>query len=178
MTRQVALLRGINVGGHNKLPMAPLRAALAELGYRDVHTHLQSGNAVFDTSARPKRVEEQVSELIADRFGLAVPVVVRTLDEVASVVADNPLPDAAREPAVFLVMFLSAAPDPAVVDALDPAAFAPDVFRLRGREIYLHCPDGIRNSALAAFPWGKRLGLTATARNWNTVTRLLAMLSE
>jgi len=175
VTRQVALLRGINVGGRNKIAMAPLREAITALGYADVQTHLQSGNVVFGTDRRPDRVASEVEAVIADRFGLAIGIVVRTHDHLAQVVSRNPLPEAAAEPARFLVNFLSAAPDPAVVAEIDPAAYDPDVFRVRGRDVYLYCPQGIRDSKLAAFPWGKRLGLVATARNWNTVTRLLEM---
>jgi uncharacterized protein (DUF1697 family) len=175
VTRQVALLRGINVGGRNKIAMAPLREAISDLGYADVQTHLQSGNVVFGTATRPDRVASAVEAVIADRFGLAIGVVVRTHEELLEVVSGNPLPEAAAEPAQFLVNFLSAAPDPAAVAAIEPAEYEPDVFRVRGRDVYLYCPQGIRNSKLAVFPWGKRLGLVATARNWNTVTRLLEM---
>ncbi len=178
MTRQVALLRGINVGGRNKLPMGPLRTAIEDLGYLDVRTHLQSGNVVFTTGTPPEQTATEIEQLIADRFALAVRVVIRTHAELAEVVSGNPLPEAARDPARFLVTFLSAAPDHGVVRTLESAAYAPDVFRVQGREVYLHCPNGIRDSKLAAFPWGKRLELTATARNWNTVTRLLALAAE
>jgi len=174
VTRQVALLRGVNVGGRNTLPMAPLREAVTAAGYTDVRTHLQSGNVVFTTKVAPARSAKEVSSLIAEKFGLTIPVVVRTAEELAAVVSGNPLPEAVAEPARFLITFLSAAPAPEVVAAIDPAKYAPDVVRVRGREVYLYLPGGIRDSKLAALRWD-RSGLVATGRNWNTVLRLLEM---
>ncbi|WFB10110.1 DUF1697 domain-containing protein [Streptomyces sp. LX-29] len=177
MTRQIALLRGINVGGNKKFPMARQRELMQALGYRDVTVYLQSGNVVFaDPGTPPERTARAIEDRIAADMGFPVPVMVRTRDELAAVVTANPYPAAAAEPKTLHVVFLSDVPaDTAPLDALDRAAYAPDEFRLIGRELYLHCPNGLGRSKLAEKILGMRLGVTVTARNWNTVTRLLAL---
>ncbi|MEU0841936.1 DUF1697 domain-containing protein [Streptomyces sp. NPDC005962] len=177
MTSQIALLRGINVGGNKKFPMARQRALMAELGFEDVTVHLQSGNIVFaDPGTPPDRTARTLENAFAADLGFSVPVMVRTRDELAATVAATPYPGAAAEPKTLHVIFLSDVPtDTSALDALDPAAYAPDEFRLIGREIHLFCPGGLGRSKLAAKLGNPRLGVTATARNWNTVTKLLAL---
>ncbi|MFJ6790664.1 DUF1697 domain-containing protein [Streptomyces angustmyceticus] len=177
MSRQIALLRGINVGGHNSFPKAKQLELAESLGYRDVSVLLQTGNIVFaDPGTAPSDTARVIHERIADELGLTVPVVVRTRDELAAAVAANPFPLAAPEPKSLHVTFLSAEPaDTSRLDALDAATFAPDQYRLIGRELYLWCPGGIGRSKLADAVGRARLGVTATARNWNTVTKLLAL---
>ncbi len=179
MTRQVALLRGINLGRHKRADMAYLRELVRDLGYDGVRTHLQSGNVVFTARGTPpeqaaKRIEDQ----LAHYLGLPVQVIVRTSDELAEVVERNPLREVASDPSRMLVTFLSAAPDPERLREVDPADFEPDLFRVRGREIYLWFPNGMRATHLTHSFWEKRLQVTATARNWNTVTKLLALAGE
>ena len=177
MNRYVALLRGINVGGHKKVPMAQLRALLEAQGFEDVVTLLQSGNAVFSSKKKvpPARLERQLEEALEAALGFGVEVLVRTRDELAAAIAANPLPGADEQPSRFAVTFLSAAPEPARLAALDPAAYAPDEFRVVGRELYARFPQGMGRSKLAAVLSSPRLGVTATARNWSTVTKLLAL---
>ncbi|WP_411140825.1 DUF1697 domain-containing protein [Streptomyces sp. x-80] len=177
MSRQIALLRGINVGGHNSFPKARQLALAESLGLEDVSVLLQTGNIVFaDPGEPPAETARAIRDRIAADLGLTVPVVVRTRDELAAAVAANPFPQAVAEPKSLHVTFLSAVPaDTARLDALDPAAFAPDQYRLIGRELYLWCPDGTGRSRLAGAVGRVRFGVTATARNWSTVTRLLAL---
>ncbi|KUJ68813.1 hypothetical protein ACZ90_15535 [Streptomyces albus subsp. albus] len=177
MTSQIALLRGINVGGHNRFSVAQQRELMGALGYQHVTVHLQSGNIVFaDPGTAPEETARRIEAAITAELGLTVPVMVRTRDELAATVGANPYPEAATEPKTLHVVFLSEAPtEAAPLAALDPARYAPDRFQLVGREIFLHCPDGIGRSKLAAKVTGIRLGVTATARNWNTVTKLLAL---
>ncbi|MFR9732159.1 DUF1697 domain-containing protein [Saccharopolyspora sp. MS10] len=170
--RQIALLRGVNVGGRNRVPMARWREVLAEQGFERVRTLLQSGNAVFTAPCPAEESERRVAAGLAAEFGLDVPVLVRTRDELAEVVAGDPLAGVATIPARYLVTFLSGRPDPAV---LDPAACAPDVVRLGEREAYVWCPEGVRNSRVPQSWWERRLGLRATSRNWSTVIRLLEL---
>jgi uncharacterized protein (DUF1697 family) len=178
--RKIALLRGVNVGGNNKVPMAHLRELLGELGYGDVRTHLQSGNAVFTApDTPPERAAREIEGQLTRHLGLNVRVLVRTAPELARVVAANPLPEAAsEEPARLLVTFLSAPLDPELLRALDPADFEPDRFGVGEREAYVWCPEGVRAITLSYAFWEKRFGVVATARNWNTVTRLLALAEE
>ena len=172
MAAQVVFLRGINVGGHNRIGMQRLRELLNSLGCEDVRTHLQSGNAAFRATGTCERTRTHLEERIAQELGLDVRVLVRERDELADVVAADPLGDVATDPAKLLVADLSRRPDPEAVAALDPAAFAPDEFRVRGREIYLWCPNGVRRSKLTNAFLERRLGLSATARNWSTVAKM------
>ncbi|MGA9314945.1 MAG: DUF1697 domain-containing protein [Solirubrobacteraceae bacterium] len=174
MTAQIALLRGINVGAHNRIPMAELRTLLAELGYPDARTLVQSGNIVLSAELPPGELEGA----IAERFGVQTPVVVRTHAELAAVVALDPLGDVAAEHKLYQVSFLSAEPDPQVVAKIAQEDFAPERFVHVGREIYAWHPQGIHNSRLARMLSDKRLGVVATARNWKTTTRLLEMAQE
>ncbi|MDY7232809.1 DUF1697 domain-containing protein [Hyalangium rubrum] len=176
MARYVALLRGINVGGNKKVPMARLRQLLEGLGYTDVATLLQSGNAVFTSKKKaPAQLARQIEAAITEEFGFQVSVLVRTRDELAAAIQANPLPGAEEAPSRFLVTFLSDVPDPKRLEKIDPAAYLPDEFRVVGREIYARFPNGIGESKLAIVLTGTRLGVTPTARNWATVTKLLEL---
>ncbi len=175
----VALLRAVNVGGRNRVAMAQLRELLSGLGYGDVRTHLQSGNAVFTAAeTSPEQVALQIEGALESELGLAARVLVRTRAELQRVVAENPLLDVADDHARLLVVFLSGEFDRAAVSELAPADFEPDVFALGEREIYAFYPDGVHATRLSNAFWERRLGLAATGRNWNTVTRLLEMMGE
>jgi uncharacterized protein (DUF1697 family) len=171
MARQIALLRGVNVGGNKRVEMARLRALLEDLGYRDVQTYVNSGNVVF---TGPRRSEQYLEAAIAKAFGFEVPVVLRSRDELADIVQANPLRGVAGDPAKHLVIFCGAE---ASTD-LDPAEFAPETFHIRGREVYLWAPGGIGTSPLAKVLATKSLGEKSTARNWRTVEKLLELADE
>lgn len=176
MTTWIALLRGINVGGV-KLAMADLRAAVAAAGGAEVETYIQSGNAVFAHPARTEaRVKAALEAEIEAVTGRPVPTMIRSAAQWRDVVEANPYePDA---PTHLHVTFFD---DPLPADAfagIDPDAFAPETFTVRGREVYLHLPDGIGRSKLAvALGKGGARAPVGTTRNWNTV-RALADLSS
>jgi uncharacterized protein (DUF1697 family) len=177
--RQIALLRGVNVGGNNKVPMAHLRELMGELGYGDVRTHLQSGNAVFTAPGTPpEQAAQEIEDVLARSLGLGIRVLVRTAEELERVVSANPLPEAVAEPSRLLVTFLSAPPDPERLQELDPVDFEPDLFGFGEREIYVWCPEGVRTIKLSYAFFEKRFGDIATSRNWNTVTKLLELARE
>lgn len=174
MARYAALLRGINVGGHNKIAMADLRALLAATGYTDVATYLQSGNAVFTArNAPPDEIAAEVEAAVTRGLGLGVAVLVRTSEELDAVVAANPFPDAV-DPKKLNVAFLGAEPVAAWQADRDPARYAPDRFELLGRELYVWYADSVLRTTLTRDFW-KGLPGTVTARNWNTVTRVRAL---
>jgi uncharacterized protein (DUF1697 family) len=173
--RQIALLRGINVGKHRRVGMGPLRELLTELGYGDVQTHLQSGNVLLTSRRTGARLERDLERQIEDGLGVDPLVVVRTRDELADVVARDPFGREAGDPKRYLVTFLSAAPDAGVVRGYDDLDIAPERVHFSGREVYSWHPDGLQRSKLAAALNDKRLGVTATNRNWNTVTKLLEL---
>jgi uncharacterized protein (DUF1697 family) len=178
MPRQIALLRGINLGSHKRVGMGPLRELLAGLGYGDVRTYLQSGNVVLTSQASPERLQRELEQQIADELGLETRVLVRTRDELADVIERDPLAGVADDPKRYQVSFLSAEPDAEVVRELGGVDVAPERFVVSGREIYTWHPDGIQRSQLNKVLSDRRLGVIATARNWNTVTKLLALADE
>lgn len=171
--RHVSLLRGINVGGHNLISMARLRALYAALGCEDVQTYLQSGNVVFRRDRDAEDVARNVERAIRHELGLDVRVLTRSHDRLAAIVAADPFPDA--DPSRRFVMFLSGPPGREIARELGHVTLGPDEAILIGEELHLHCPDGIGNSRLPGLLSEKRLGVTTTARNWRTTTRLLEM---
>jgi uncharacterized protein (DUF1697 family) len=176
--RHILLLRGINLGARNRVAMPELRELLAGAGFDDVRTYLQSGNVVLTSAKSPERVARECERLISNRLGLDIPVVVRTRAELAKVVSRNPLGEVVENPKRYQVSFLSAKPDPAVVRKLQEAAVAPEQLVVIGREAYAWHPEGIARSPLWTALAGRGLGVTATSRNWTTVTNLLALADD
>jgi uncharacterized protein (DUF1697 family) len=158
--------------------MPDLRALLGEAGFADVRTYVQSGNVVLTSRAPPAKVGARAEALIAERFGFEVDVIVRTADELGSVVARNPLGEVAADPKRYQVSFLDAEPDPEVVERVSGLSVDGERLVVIGREAYTWHPAGVARSKL----WAKLasvggLGVRATARNWTTVTTLLEMAS-
>ena len=176
MTRQALLLRGVNIGPRNRVPMAELRAALEEAGFEDVKTYLQSGNVVLSSKAKPEQTARKVGRVIQDAFGLEIAVVARTGAQLARVVARNPLGDVAKNPKRYQVSFLDGPLPAASKQKLEEARVESERFVVHGREIYAWHPAGVARSKLWAELAGRGLGVTATARNWTTVTALLALV--
>lgn len=172
----VALLRGVNVGGANRLPMRDLAEIFRDAGCADVRTYIQSGNVVFAASGSlARRVPGLVSEAVRRRFGVDTPLLIRTAAELAAVVRRNPFLKSGADPATLHVVFLRDRPGPAGVARLDPGVSPPDEFRVLGCEVYLRCPDGIGRSKLTMPYFESRLKTTGTTRNWRTVLTLLEM---
>ncbi|HSD81488.1 MAG TPA: DUF1697 domain-containing protein [Solirubrobacteraceae bacterium] len=178
MGRQIALLRGINLGPHRRVAMGDLRSLLAEAGYADVRTHLQSGNVVLTSDTAPDDLARDLERRIATGLGVDAGVVVRTRDELADVVARDPLRGVVDDPRRYQVTFRSGEPEPDAVRELERVAVAPERIVVSGREIYAWHPNGIGRSELAAELARARFGVTATARNWNTVTKLLELADD
>jgi uncharacterized protein (DUF1697 family) len=175
MANRIVLLRGINLGSRNRIAMPALREALAEAGFEDVQTYLQSGNVVLSSRAAPATVTRKCKALIAEHFGLDIDVVVRTRGELAEVVKRNPLAKVATDPKRYQVSFLSAKPAAKVVHKLEELAAGDERLAASGRELYAWHPKGVARSKLWAALAGRGLGVTATARNWTTVTKLLEL---
>jgi uncharacterized protein (DUF1697 family) len=178
MTRYVVLLRGINLGPSRRVAMQDLRALLTGLGYENVRTLLQSGNAVFAAPRRqPEKLCAEIGERMAGELGMKIDCVIRTAEELAAVVAANPFPQRVSDGAKLMVTFLSGPLDPTRFADTDPADYAPDEFRLAGSEIYAWLPNGASGGRIPANFWDKRTGLLTTTRNWNTVTKLLTLVN-
>ena len=159
--------------------MPKLRTALEGAGFADVRTYVQSGNVVLTSRAAPAKVGAKAEAVIAEQFGFEVGVVVRTGDELAAVVARNPLADVAVEPKRYQVSFLDGEPDPEVVERVSGLAVDGERLVAIGRELYTWHPNGVARSKLAAkLAAAGGLGVRATARNWTTVTTLLEMAGD
>jgi uncharacterized protein (DUF1697 family) len=175
MASRIVLLRGINLGSRNRIAMPALREALADAGFADVRTYLQSGNVVLSSRAAPATVARKCEAVIAERHGLEIDVVVRTRDELAGVVKRNPLAKVATDPKRYQVSFFSAKPAAKIVRKLEALAADGERLVAHGRELYAWHPRGVARSTLWAALAGRDLGVTATARNWTTVTKLLEL---
>jgi len=172
----VALLRGINVGGKNMLPMKDLAAMFTEAGCTDVRSYIQSGNVIFSAS---KSVAAKVPVLVAaeieKQFGFKTRLVVRTLEQMREVARSNPfLPDGDER--LLSVMFLADMPDPRHVETLDPQRSAPDAFIVIGDAIFAHTPTGLAKTKLTNAYFDTRLKTVCTGRNWRTVLKLVELM--
>ena len=180
MTRWVALLAGINIGGRTTVPMAELRAVFTELGYREVQTYIQSGNVLFEADTGDEgRVLAALRPALSARFGWDIEVLLRTGPELAAVIAGNPFLDRQDDPTKLLVTFLSA--EPAADRAtrlLQPPAGETGELRLVGREVYLHASDGYGKSKLSNAYLARALGVVATTRNWKSVSKLHELVTR
>ena len=176
----IALLRAVNVGGTGILSMAALRELFHAEGYKDTRTLLQSGNVVFRAGrATPAALAEKIEAAIATRFATNARVIVRTPGELRSVVARNPFPAAARDdPSRLLVTFLAQAPAAAAVKALAQWKHATEPHKVDGRELYIHYKHGAGTSKFAGPTIEKTLATHGTARNWNTITKLVALAQQ
>ncbi|MEU9242258.1 DUF1697 domain-containing protein [Streptomyces shenzhenensis] len=178
MTTFAALLRGINVGGNKRLPMAELRTLMTGLGYGSVATYLQSGQAVF-TAAQgdAESLAAELTEAIEERFGFVAGVLVRDHAYLKAIVDACPFPAADLAARQLHVTYLSEPVAPERYTDIDPAAHLPEEFRLGDRALYLYAPDGLGRSRLAEALSRPRIhkGLIATTRNWNTVLKLVEL---
>lgn len=172
----VALLRGINVGGKNKLLMGDLSAMFVESGCEDVRTYIQSGNVVY--RADPELaclVPDLISAAIAERFGYGVPVLMRTSGELAAIARENPFLRGGADTGKLHVGFLAEQPEAAAVDSLDRDRSPPDEFAMLSREVCFHCPLGLARTKFTTRYFESKLSTTMTVRNWRTVLRLREM---
>jgi uncharacterized protein (DUF1697 family) len=171
----VALLRGINVGGKNKLPMKDLAVLFQKAGCTEVQTFIQSGNVLFNAPTKiARQIPIVVPAEIEQRFGHRPPFVIRTAEQFAGVLENNPFPGVDEDR--IYVMFLAGVPEASRVKTLDPARSAPDTFVVRGAEIYLNLPNGAGETKLTNAYFDSKLATTSTFRNWRTVTKLRALL--
>ena len=177
VTTCIALLRGINVSGQRMIKMNDLKALFESLKLKNVRTYLQSGNVVFDSGepavgAQGKRIENKILQIL----GLEVPVIMRTADQLENILQNNPfLKDRNEEITRLYVIFLAEAPAADSLFKLNGYKSADDEFIVSGKEIYLFCPGGYGNTKFSNGFFESKLKVTATTRNWKTVTELVAM---
>jgi uncharacterized protein (DUF1697 family) len=178
MMNHILLLRGINLGARNRIAMADLRGVLEDAGFEDVRTYLQSGNVVVSSTAKSDDVARKTKRLIATHFDLDIAVVVRSRAQLAKIVERNPLQKVAKNPKRYQVSFLASKPGRDVIERVEAAAEPPEQVVAIGREIYAWHPETIARSRLWTLLAGQKLGVIATARNWTTVTSLLALADD
>jgi uncharacterized protein (DUF1697 family) len=172
-TTHVALLRGINVGGKNKLPMKELAAMFEDAGCSDVRTFIQSGNVLFNADAGIlPGLAGTIAEQIAGSFGHKPPVILRTAKQLAQVIAKNPFLKKGAAEETLHVLFLADLPTQSLIDGLDPMRSPPDAFVVQGQEIYLMLPNGVADSKLTNSYFDSKLATICTGRNWRTVNKL------
>jgi uncharacterized protein (DUF1697 family) len=173
--RWVVLLRAVNLGARNKVPMAELRALLGDAGYAGVRTYIASGNVLLDGPDDPATVADELERLIADAFGVDTTAILRTPDALAAVVAGHPFgADTSRSH----VVFLAGEAEPDAVERLGAVDHFPDQAVLVGAKVYLHYPAGVQGSRLSAARLERLLGLPGTHRNWRTVAALAELVAE
>lgn len=176
--RYAALLRGINVGGNKKVPMADLRAMTAKLGFDDPKTLLQSGNLVFSAKSQPmSKLEELLEVATKKHIGVECSYLLRSADEWQKIVAANPFKaEAKADPAHLGVTFCREAPGPSALEALRAEVRGKEDFKAVGKELFVWYPDGMGTSKLALALSKNRLGTICTTRNWNTVMKVGVLL--
>jgi len=176
MTRMVALLRAVNVGGR-KLPMADFRTQVAALGWQNVATYIQSGNLVFDADCGPTEAEAAIEALIRTHHGYDAPAMVRTREQWAGYPGGNPFPEAARDTPNFLLMMIAKQTiNPDAAELIQARAAAGEQVRKVGETLWIHFPGGSGTSKITPALMDKAMGSTATSRNYRTVCTLLGML--
>jgi uncharacterized protein (DUF1697 family) len=175
VARHIVLLRGINLGSRNRVAMPKLRELLEHAGFEDVATYVQSGNVVVSSGRKNEDVARECERLIAKHLGLEIDVVARTRAQLAKVVERNPLGDVATNPKRYQVSFLAGRAPSELRARLEAARAQEEAFAIHGREVYAWHPAGVARSKLWALLAGRDLGVTATARNWTTVTKLLEL---
>ena len=173
----IAMLRGINVGGHHRIKMDQLRTSLEALGLVQVKTYIQSGNVVFKAAKiSPAALSKKIESQIVAQFGFSASVISRTAEEIAATVENNPLLNRRGIDREKLhVAFLSEAPESSAVQKLADLTLAPDQSLALGKEVYLYFPNGVSNSSLWKHPLDRVLSVITTTRNWKTVCTLHQM---
>ena len=175
----IAMLRGINVGGHKKVPMKQLQQSVEALGFEQVKTYIQSGNLIFKAKGASSDVCRKIERAIRDDFGFEVPVVCRTPAELLTTIQGNPFStEKGFDLAKLCVAFLSGPPEAAALKKLNPLVTKSDRYHCCRKEVYLYCPDGASETKLTNNAIEKALALRATSRNWNTVNKLYEMACQ
>ena len=181
MQTYISILRGINVGGHNKVDMAGLKTMYQELGFKEIISYIQSGNIIFqsDPHLPPNDLAKVIKEAILSKFKLTVPVIIRSIDEMQKVIEKNPFLKMADIDAEKLhVTFLAEEPVSEKVQLIAEADYSPDRFIIVDREVFLNCPSGYGNTKLNNTFFESKLKTAATTRNWKTVNKLFELATS
>lgn len=180
MSTYISILRGINVSGQKMIKMEALRKMLADLGFKNVQTYIQSGNIIFqEKKTKLETLEKKIAKGIKDEFGFDVPVLVLEVEEVKEVLKNNPFVNKRKEDVTKLhVTFLSQEPEKTHHEKIKDGTYASDEFILDGKTIYVFCPNGYGNTKLSNNFFENKLKVTATTRNWKTVNELVTLAEK
>lgn len=175
MNTYIALFRGINVGGHNRLPMKELKSLMGELGYQNVESYIQTGNVVFQTVENNiRKLAGDISTAVKKNHGFEPYVLVLTLEEIKDAIESNPFPEAESDPKSLHLNFLVSSPSDPDMESLENCKKESERFKLTDKVFYLHAPEGIGRSKLAG-KTEKLVGVSMTGRNWRTVQKIMEM---
>jgi len=177
MNKYIVLLRGINVGGKNKLLMAELRTLLSEKGYKNVTTYIQSGNIFLNSTKTAEEININIKLLLKQQFNYDIPVVTLTAEEIKTCFTQNPYLEIEENIKNLHVTFLNTAPEKDSIENISIKKSNNDSYIIEGRTIYLHTPDGYRNTKFTNGEFEKKLKTQATTRNWKTTTKLFEMIN-
>lgn len=181
MTKYIAILRGINVGGKRRLKMEKLKALFRELGFSDVETYIQSGNVMFNASEKESdtTISDKIEAAIFKKYDFKVPVIVRTASELKEAIASNPFYASGNEDVDRLhLTFLKIYPSAERIEKASSANFAPDDFKVHGKNVFLHCSGKYSDSKLSNTFFESKLKVPATTRNWKTVLKLGELIDK
>lgn len=178
MKTYISILRGINVSGQKLIKMDKLKQEFISLGFKDVRTYIQSGNIIFNADpVNENNLEKAIGEKIMEAFGFEVPVLVKDVEEIRSVLLNNPFAEE-KDKAFLHVTFLSAVPSGENIDMLESQSFAPDIFVIKENAVYLFCPNGYGKTKLSNNFFENKLKVKATTRNWSTLNELYSLAKE
>ncbi|WP_373056741.1 DUF1697 domain-containing protein [Zunongwangia sp. H14] len=175
----IAILRGINVGGKRKIPMADLRQNLEKIGFKNVKTYIQSGNIIFNENVKNiSKMETQLEKFILDTYGFEVPVIIRSAEQVEKAISDNPYFSKESDLDRLHLSFLKQAPDAENIDKAKNANYEPDSFEVKGKNAFVYCTGKYSDSKLTNNFFENKLKVAATTRNWKTVLKLQELLQK
>lgn len=175
----IGLLRGINVGGHNKIPMSDLRRLCSEIGWANVQTYIQSGNLVFSTSGRPAALEVELQHAIERRFGFSIPIIIRAAEDWPTYIKTNPFLKACeKEPHLVMLCLSKTSPKTDAVKGLRERASNGESIVQAGDALWIHFPNGVARSKLSPTVLDRMAGSSVTARNWLTVLKLHELTNQ
>lgn len=177
MNKYIVLLRGINVGGRNKLPMAELRTLLSTNGYKNVATYIQSGNIILNSTESVEKTNEHIKTLIKQQFDYEIPVVTLTTEDLKKCFTENPYLKIEYNIKNLHVTFLKDIPENDLVTDLNTNSSNNDSYTISGKSIYLHTPDGYQKTKFSNTQFEKKLNTQATTRNWRTTTKLYELIT-
>jgi uncharacterized protein (DUF1697 family) len=175
MSNYIVLLRGINVGGHNKLPMSDLRSLLTDNGYKAVSTYIQSGNILLSSDKDSKTINTHICGLLKNTYDYNIPVITISVTALQQCFNDNPFLNTETDIKFLHVTFLDNTPKKESVENFNVNLYNNDRFQIVGQFVYLHTPDGFAKTKFSNTQFEKQLNTTATTRNWRTVTKLIEL---